>query len=133
MRQEITITTPKGTRDLLDLLESTPSAAFRRLRKRKVRQVMDGLFTENVLFRKEIESFKERLEAAGVKKKKKMTQQDPNQRFVTMAEVLAEQRRNTLTREVEEVDIQQVRRSGRTRVPTQRAIEMYDSSEDSES
>jgi 4-hydroxybenzoate polyprenyltransferase len=131
--QEITITTPKRTRDVLDLLESTPSAAFRRLRKRKVSEVMDGLFTENVLLRREIESFKERLEAAGVKKKKKVTKQDPNQRFVTMAEVLAEQRNNTLTQVVPEVDTQPVRRSGRARVPTQRAIEMYDSSEDSES
>jgi hypothetical protein len=135
------IPTPKRGRDLLRLLGDKNRSPTSRLSVRKAAIALDKVAMEVALRDREIERLQAQLENANPPKRRKVAQ-NPNERFVNLAHILAQanQEPEKRVRKVkilvpkvvvideegssESEDLGLVRRSGRDRRPTRRYMEL---------
>ena len=134
------ISTPKRGRDLLRLLAENRKSPSSRLSIRKVATALDKVAIEVVSHDREIEHLQVLLDRANLPKRRKVSQ-NPNERFVNLAEILAQanqepvqriRKKKIVTPEAvvrsrgdssESEDLELVRRTGRDRRPTRRYME----------
>jgi 4-hydroxybenzoate polyprenyltransferase len=124
------INTPKHIRDMDQLFRTHTEGPARRLVERKVKKAAERWLADSVILQHDAEALREQVASLQLKKRRKVVQEDPNQRFVTTGEVLAMQHNQRLIPEEVVEDTVPTRRSTRTRVPTRKAVEMYDDSEE---
>ncbi|KAG6989535.1 hypothetical protein FocnCong_v020986 [Fusarium oxysporum f. sp. conglutinans] len=144
------IVTPKRGGDVVKLFSAKSSSPSSRLSIRKAAAALDKVAIELAMKDREIERLRAQLEAAQPKKKRKI-RQDPNECFISLAQVLAEANREPDQRVIQsqkgdldcivvdgksssesEEDPAPVRRSTRVRRPTKRYIRQDLSSEESD-
>jgi hypothetical protein len=134
------ISTPKHRRDLLRLLAENRKSPSSRLSIRKVAAALDKVSIEVVSRDREIERLQVLLDRANPPKRRKVSQ-NPNERFVNLAEILAQanqepvqriRKKKIVTPEAvvgsggdssESEDLELVQRTGRDRRPTRRYME----------
>jgi hypothetical protein len=134
------ISTPKRGRDLLRLLVEKNRSPTSRLSVRKAALALDRVAIEVALRDREIERLQALLDQANPLKRRKVAQ-NPNERFINLAQILAQanqepEQRVRKTRDaipevilVDEEDsseseyLEPVQRTGRDRRPTQRYLE----------
>jgi len=140
------IHTPKGRLDAQKLLDNirgkSPST---RLVFRKLVKALELKDAELAISNEKIRALEVEAEKNRASKRRKAVEKDPNSRFITIGDVIAarEGQEAAISRrkprrvpeehgeDMAEVQEPQVRRSDRIRVPTKRAIEVDDFSEDS--
>ncbi|KAH7461693.1 hypothetical protein FOMA001_g18887 [Fusarium oxysporum f. sp. matthiolae] len=144
------IVTPKRGGDVVKLFSAKSSSPSSRLSIRKAAAALDKVAIELAMKDREIERLRAQLEAAQPKKKRKI-RQDPNECFISLAQILAEANREPDQRVIQsqkgdldcivvdgksssesEEDPAPVRRSTRVRRPTKRYIRQDLSSEESD-
>ncbi|KAL5585883.1 hypothetical protein FOVSG1_013575 [Fusarium oxysporum f. sp. vasinfectum] len=144
------IVTPKRGGDVVKLFSAKSSSPSSRLSIRKAAAALDKVAIELAMKDREIERLRAQLEASQPKKKRKI-RQDPNECFISLAQILAEANREPDQRVIQsqkgdldcivvdgksssesEEDPAPVRRSTRVRRPTKRYIRQDLSSEESD-
>jgi hypothetical protein len=144
------IVTPKRGGDIVKLFSAKSSSPSSRLSIRKAAAALDKVAIELAMKDREIERLRAQLEAAQPKEKRKI-RQDPNECFISLAQILAEANREPDQRAIQsqkgdldcivvdgksssesEEDPAPVRRSTRVRRPTKRYIRQDLSSEESD-
>ncbi|KAG6994317.1 Linalool dehydratase/isomerase [Fusarium oxysporum f. sp. conglutinans] len=144
------IVTPKRGGDVVKLFSAKSSSPSSRLSIRKAAAALDKVAIELAMKDREIERLRAQLEAAQPKKKRKI-RQDPNECFISLAQILAEANREPDQRVIQsqkgdldcivvdgksssesEEDPAPVRRSTSVRRPTKRYIRQDLSSEESD-
>jgi hypothetical protein len=83
------IFTPRRGRDLVQLLAKKSNSLALRISVRKAARALDKIAIEVVLRDREIERLKELLDQANPPKRRKIVQ-NPNDRFINLAQILAQ-------------------------------------------
>jgi len=130
------IRTPTSRHDSLELQKVIHNSPGTRLAFQKMAKVLDMKDIELMLGREKICGLELQLEQLRATKRRKTVTKDPNERFVNIQQIMKAREESKASLEPEEVLEQVVeseeqeqvilRRSGRTRIPTKRALEADD-------